>query len=88
MARPRLSLGQLGSIRVHPIQIASGAQRFEAIAWLRRMDGKKVIVQVRGTSPSNARQRAYERAEEKKWEGTALGNSGLSSLTGVSFRYR
>ena len=79
MARPRLSLGQLGSIRVHPIQIASGAQRFEAIAWLRRMDGKKVIVQVRGTSPSNARQRAYERAEEKKWEGTALGNSGLSS---------
>lgn len=79
MARPRLSLGQLGNIRVHKVQVANGSQRYEATAWLRRMDGKKVVIQVRGTSPSNARQRAYERAEEKKWEGTALGITGLTS---------
>lgn len=79
MARPRLALGQLGAVRVHPVQVANGSQRYEATAWLRRMDGKKVVVQVRGASPSAARQRAYERAEEKKFEGTALSVTGLTS---------
>ena len=45
MARPRLSLGQLGNIRVHKVQVANGSQRYEATAWLRRMDGKKVVIQ-------------------------------------------
>lgn len=79
MARPRLALGQLGTLRVSQVPVTNGSPRFEATGWLRRMDGKKVLVQVRGTSISNARQRAYERAEEKKWEGSPVGSSGLSS---------
>lgn len=73
-------LGQVGSIRVNEQPRTGTSAPFVATAWLRRLDGKKVRLEVCGSSVSNARQNLIERAQVKKHEGT----SNATNLTAHS----